>query len=231
MYGQYATASDVAVGSYFLLSPTQRMELSKARSIEAGLKGHFLDRRLDATVSVFDIQRNNVYSAQAGQRMNVAGKLDSRGVEATAALRPVAGPNLWGNAAYVHARYDNYELTGQSFSGNTPPNIPSVILNGGVSYRLRSALPVELGASFSRVGKRFTTEENSVAMQGYTTADLFVFVDLPNSPFAPAGDTRLTLHVKNAGNTRYAAYGDPFYPDQVFLGAPRTVEAGVSFKF
>ncbi|WP_312511597.1 TonB-dependent receptor [Massilia sp.] len=231
LYGQYATASDVSVGSYFMLSPTQRMELSKARSYEAGIKGSFLDRRLDAAMAIFDIQRRNVYSAAANQRMNSAGKLDSRGVEVSATLRPAAGWNLWGNASYVHARYDNYELTGQSFSRHTPPNIPSVIVNGGASYRMRTAVPLELGASFSRLGKRFTTDENTVTMQGYTTADVYAFIDLPAGAFTALGDTRLTLRVKNVGNTRYAAYGDPFYPDQVFLGAPRTAEASVSFKF
>ncbi|MCD2516360.1 hypothetical protein LQ564_08540 [Massilia sp. G4R7] len=49
--------------------------------------------------------------------------------------------------------------------------------------------------------------------------------------FGPAGDSRLALRVKNLGNARYAAYGDPLYPHQVFLGAPRTVEASVSYKF
>lgn len=231
VYGQYVTASDVAVGSYFMLSPTQRMELSRARSYEAGVKGQFFAHRLDATMAVFDIERSNVYSGAANQRMNMAGKLASRGVEFTAALRPVTGLNLWGNASYVHARYHDYELTGESFSGNTPPNIPSVILNGGASWRLPTALPVELGMSFSRVGRRFTTDDNGVSMRGYTTADVFAFVDLPRAWPALAADTRLTLRVKNVGNTRYASHGDPFYPDQVFLGAPRTVEASVGVKF
>jgi iron complex outermembrane receptor protein len=44
-------------------------------------------------------------------------------------------------------------------------------------------------------------------------------------------NTRLTFRVKNFTDTRYAASSDPFYPDQIFLGAPRTYEVEASFKF
>ena len=32
-------------------------------------------------------------------------------------------------------------------------------------------------------------------------------------------------------NTRYAIWGDPFYPDQILLGAPRTYEISAAFKW
>lgn len=232
VYGQYATASDVAVGSYFLLSPTQRMELSEARSYETGVKASFWAGRGQATVSLFDIERSNIYSAAANQRLNLAGTLNSEGVEVSTDLRPTSALHLWGNASYVHARYDNYELTGASFSGNTPPNIPTTILNGGGSYRFTGApLPVELGVSVAHVGDRYTTDGNTVEMPAYTTADLFAIVDLPASGLLRSATPQLTFRVKNVTDEQYAAYGDPFYPDQVFLGAPRTFEMSASVKF
>jgi hypothetical protein len=35
---------------------------------------------------------------------------------------------------------------------------------------------------------------------------------------------RLTFHVRNLANRIYAAFSDPGYPDQIYLGEPRTYE-------
>ena len=43
--------------------------------------------------------------------------------------------------------------------------------------------------------------------------------------------TRLTFRVRNLTNRIYAVWGDPGYPDQIILGAPRSYEVGASFRF
>ncbi len=234
-YSQYATATDISADSIFLLSPTQNLTLSDSRSYETGVKQLAWNGRAEWTFSAFDIERNNVYSAQAGQQLNLAGKVKSQGIEVAAAVRPTPESRLWGNVAYVRARYADYDLAGGgSFSGNTPPNIPAVIVNGGGSYRFLNPRwwPVELGFSVRHVGDRWSTDANTVKLLAYTTADLFAFVDLPRVPlFATATSTRLAFRVRNVADKRYAAWSDPFYPDQIFLGAPRTYEVEASFKF
>ncbi|CCD84624.1 conserved exported protein of unknown function [Bradyrhizobium sp. ORS 285] len=234
-YSQYATATDISADSIFILSPTQNLTLSDSRSYEAGVKQLTWNGRAEWTFSAFDIERNNVYSAQAGQRLNLAGKVKSQGIELAAAVRPTPETKLWGNVAYVRARYADYDLAGGgSFSGNTPPNIPAVIVNGGGSYRFLNPgwWPVELGFSVRHVGDRWSTDANTVKLLAYTTADLFAFIDLPKVPmFATATSTRLAFRVRNVTDKRYAAWSDPFYPDQIFLGAPRTYEVEASFKF
>ncbi|MBH5388559.1 TonB-dependent receptor [Bradyrhizobium sp. CNPSo 4019] len=233
-YSQYATASDLSADSIFLLSPTQRLTLTTARSYETGVKNLLWNGRAEWTFSAFDIERDNVYSAQAGQTLNLAGKVKSQGVEFAAAVRPIPELKLWGNVAYVHARYADYDFTGGSFSGNAPPNIPALIVNGGASYRFLNPgwLPVEVGASVRHVGDRYTTDANTVTMLAYTTADAFAFVDIPKSKTFPTFDnTRVTFRVRNLTDKKYAAWSDPFYPDQIFLGAARTYEIETSFKF
>ncbi|GLH76137.1 hypothetical protein SSBR45G_10450 [Bradyrhizobium sp. SSBR45G] len=234
-YSQYATASDISADSIFLLSPTQNLTLSDSRSYETGVKQLAWNGRAEWTFSAFDIERNNVYSAQAGQQLNLAGKVKSQGIEISAAVRPTPESKLWGNVTYVRARYADYDLAGGgSFSGNTPPNIPAVIVNGGGSYRFLNPgwWPVELGFSVRHVGDRWSTDANTVKLLAYTTADLFAFIDLPKVPmFATATSTRLAFRVRNVTDRRYAAWSDPFYPDQIFLGAPRTYEVEASFKF
>ncbi|MGJ5081114.1 TonB-dependent receptor [Bradyrhizobium sp. HKCCYLS3013] len=234
-YSQYATATDISADSIFILTPTQNLTLSDSRSYETGVKQLAWNGRAEWTFSAFDIERNNVYSAQAGQQLNLAGKVKSQGIELSAAVRPTPESRLWGNFAYVRARYADYDLAGGgSFSGNTPPNIPAVIVNGGGSYRFLNPgwWPVELGFSVRHVGDRWSTDANTVKLLAYTTADLFAFIDLPKVPlFATATSTRLAFRVRNVTDRRYAAWSDPFYPDQIFLGAPRTYEVEASFKF
>lgn len=233
-YSQYATASDLSAGSMFLLNPTQKLTLTDARSYETGVKNLLWDGRAEWTFSAFDIERNNVYTAQGGQTIGIAGKVKSQGVEFAAAARPVPELKLWGNIAYVHARYADFDFAGGSFSGNTPPNIPALVVNGGASYRFLNPgwLPVEAGFSVRHVGDRYTTDANTVTMLAYTTADLFAFVDIPKSARFPTFDnTRVTFRVRNVTDKIYATWSDPFYPDQIFLGARRTYEIETSFKF
>jgi iron complex outermembrane receptor protein len=230
-FGQYATAADVAANNLFLLGGLQPLDLTTSRTYEAGIKHVFWNNQAEWSASMFDIERKNVYAAQGGQSLNVAGAVQSQGVELEAGFRPTKELRLWGNIAFVYAHYENYEFVGGSFSGNTPPNVPGVVVNGGASYRFGTPWPLEIGFSVRHVGDRFNTDGNSVKLLSYTTADAFAFLDLPKSAFAGVDSSRLALRVRNLTDETYAAWGDPFYPDQILLGAPRSLELSLSLKF
>ena len=235
-YSQYATAADPAVANIFILRPTQPLLLTTSRIYETGVKLLSWDKRGEWTVAVFDIERRNVYSAKGGQQVEVAGKVASKGVEIAGAVNPIAGLKLWGNVAFVQARYVNFDfIDGNgvpgSFSGKTPPNVPGFVGNAGISYRFATAWPVELGAAVRHVSDRFNFDDNLVVMNAYTIADAYAFVDIPKSAFMAVDNPRLTFRVRNLTNKIYAAWGDPGYPDQIILGAPRSYEVGASFKF
>jgi iron complex outermembrane recepter protein len=187
-------------------------------------------------VSAFDIERKNVYVPESGIEFNVAGKIASKGFEVAAAINPVGGLKLWGNVAFVRSRFVDFNYTDdngvfQSYSGMTPPNVPSFIANAGASYRFDTAWPVEIGASVRHVGDRFNFQDNLVTMDAYTTADAYAFVDVPRTVFQGVDRTRITFRVRNLTDRRYAAWGDPGYTDQVILGAPRSYEVGASFRW
>ena len=223
-YGQFATAADVAANNLFLLGGLQPLELTRSRSIEVGVKADLWDGRAQSTFSLYDIERRNVYAAQGGRALNVAGTLASKGAEWAIALRPEPAWQAWANLAYTRARYENYVFTGGSFSGNTPPNVPRLIANLGGDYRFDAAWPVEIGASVRRVGDRFHSDANTVRLLGYTLVDAQAALQLRPS-------TRLTLRVRNVTDRDYAAWADPFYPDQILIGAPRSVELALQVAF
>ncbi|MGT2439450.1 TonB-dependent receptor domain-containing protein [Bradyrhizobium betae] len=179
-FSQYATGADVSANNIFLLSPTQPLDLTTARTYETGVKHLFWDNRAEWSFSAYDILRKNVYAAAGGQALNIAGRQESRGVELAASVRPIEPVRLWGNIAYVDARYTDYNFVGGSFSGNTPPNVPRIVANAGASYRFFTPWLVELGITGRHVGDRYNTDANTVTMKAYTVADVYAFVDIPN---------------------------------------------------
>ena len=158
------------------------------------------------------------------------------GFEVAGAVNPFGGLRLWGNAAIVKSRFVNFDYfdgngDAQSYSGKTPPNVPSFVANAGASYRFETAWPVELGAVVRHVGDRFNFQDNFVTMNAYTLYDAYAFVDIPKSVFNGVSQTRVSFRVKNLTNKRYAQWGDPGYTDQIILGAPRSYEVAASFKW
>lgn len=230
-FSQYATGADVAANNIFLLLPTQPLDLTTARTYETGVKHLFWDNRAEWSFSAYDILRKNVYAAAGGMLLNIAGRQESKGVELAASVRPIEPLRLWGNIAYVDARYADYNFAGGSFSGNTPPNVPRIVANAGASWRFFTPWPVELGITGRHVGDRYNTDANVVTMKAYTVADVYAFVDFPRMVFNAVDQARLTFRVRNITDKHYAIWGDPFYPDQILLGAPRTYELSAAFKW
>lgn len=230
-FSQYATGADISANNIFLLAPTQPLDLTTARIYETGVKHVFWDNRAEWSFSAYDILRKNVYAAAGGMQLNIAGRQESRGVELAGSIRPIEPLRLWGNIAYVDARYADYDFAGGSFSGNTPPNVPRIVANAGASWRFFTPWPVELGIVGRHVGDRYNTDANTVTMNAYTVGDVYAFVDIPKTVFNAVDQARLTFRVRNFTDKRYAIWGDPFYPDQILLGVPRTYEISAAFKW
>ena len=230
-YSQYATGADVAANNIFLLAGTQPLNLTTSQTYETGVKQFLWGDKAEWSLSLFDIDRQNVYAAAGGMTLNIAGQENAKGVEIDGAIRPTTAWKLWGNFAFVNARYADYDFDGGSFSGNTPPNVPAVVANAGASYRFDTRLPVEIGMSARYVGSRYNSDANTVIMDAYTVADAYVFVDIPKYFFPAVDQTRVTFRVRNLFNREYAVWGDPFYPDQILLGASRTYELAAAFKW
>ncbi len=223
-YGQYATGVDVAANNLFLLGATQQLTLTRTGSFETGLKADFWESRGQTTFALFNIERRNVYSAQGGRTLNLAGRLASRGAEWAIALSPTPAWRLNANAAYTHARYRDYDFANGTYSGNTPPNVPTLIANAGASYRIASTWPVEIGVSVRHVGDRYASDANNVRLLAYNVVNAQVSIE-------PCGGTQVSLRVRNLADRTYGAWADPFYPDQILIGAPRSIELALNMTF
>jgi iron complex outermembrane recepter protein len=83
------------------------------------------------------------------------------------------------------------------------------------------------------VGNRYLFDDDATTMDAYTTVDVYAFVDIPGVDFGnPAvKNARISFRIRNLTNAIYAAFSDPGYPDQVYLGDPRTYEVAAHFKW
>ena len=84
-------------------------------------------------------------------------------------------------------------------------------------------VPFDLGAALRYVGHRYADNANAVRLNAYVTADAWVSVPYKNMTFMLRG--------RNLLDKTYAIWADPFYPSQVLLGAPRTVELMMMARF
>jgi iron complex outermembrane recepter protein len=229
-YGMYATAYDPAAAGIFSVTPGTSLELTSARIFETGVKALSDDKRAEFTFAAYDIQLKNVYVALTNAVATLAGEVHTQGVELAAAAQPIDNVKIWGNVAVTQSLYGDFDV----WTGNTPPNVAPIIINAGASYRFDNwRWPVEVGGSIRHVGQRYLYQDDLTAMLPYTTADLFAFVDIPGRDLWWQGleKMRVTFRVRNLTNTVYAAWSDPGYPDQVYLGTPRTFELSASAKW
>src|ERR1700722_6762516 len=229
-YSMFATAYDPAVAAVFSVTPGTSLQLTSSKTYETGAKQILWDGKAEWTLSLYDIIQRNVLVPVTTSTVDVAGEVASQGIEMAAAVNPIEGLKLWGNAAFNRTRFVQFGV----WTGNTPPDVAPVIVNAGASYRFKHwRWPVEFGGSVRHVGPRFVFQDNATTMDAYTTADIYAFVDIPGRDIAMPDlkTVRVTARVRNLANVIYAQWADPGLPDQVLLGAPRTYEIAASAKW
>jgi iron complex outermembrane recepter protein len=233
-YGMYATSYDPAAANVFSVNTSVPLALTSAAIYETGVKQLLWDNRAEWTFAAYDITRNNVYVPITTTTYSLAGEIATKGIELAGAVRPIENFKVWANLALTQARYEDFNSINGDWTGNTPSNVAPIIVNAGASYRFDQwRWPVEIGGSVRHVGNRYLFEDDATTMDAYTTADIYAFIDIPGRDLGDPDvkNVRIAFRVRNLTNAIYAAFSDPGYPDQVYLGDPRTYELAVSAKW
>ena len=227
LYGQYATAADPAASNIFLVTRQESFTLATGAQWEVGAKGDFWNKQAEWTVAYFDIFRKNILTQTSLTEAINVGRQSSKGVELALGVRPTDAWRVQGNLTFLSAKFDDFaELSGGSVvsrNGNRPFNVPQAMANLWSIYRLPTAVSVDLGVALRYVGDRYTDATNSIRLHAYVTADAWVTVPYKNLWF--------TLRGRNLFDKTYASWGDNFYPSEVIIGAPRTVELSLMARF
>ncbi len=225
LYAQWGRALEPAA-QIVTLTPAQKdFELTRARQIEGGVKAALPGGRGEATLALFDIVRTNILTRDpANPTLTVQiGAQSSRGVEASVVWRPTATVTLEVNGSVLDARFDrfveNVGGTPTSRAGNVPPDVPEKMAGAWLTWQI--AAPWRTGAGIRHVGRRAANNANTVWMDAYTVADLWLTYRLP------LGEA--ILRVRNVADALYAtrSYGDTQY----MLGEPRALEVAWRARF
>ncbi|SPO55563.1 TonB-dependent siderophore receptor [Pseudomonas sp. JV551A1] len=195
----------------------------KGKSYELGVKWEAPDRQLSVDAAIYHIVKENVLTRDpADPNYNLAaGEVRSRGLDINIAGNLTPEWRVIGGYAYVDAEVtkDNRLPTGTRLA-NIPRNSFS-LLN---TYEFQDGLAKGLGLG---VGVKYVDDRNGQTeavtynMDQYTVVDLLAFYKVNDN-------IRLNLDLKNLFNKEYDEGAFNFY---AYPGAPRTVQAGVSYTF
>ncbi|MBB1632652.1 TonB-dependent siderophore receptor [Cupriavidus sp. UME77] len=193
------------------------------RAVEAGVKLDSDDRRLGATLSVFEIRKRNVLTTDPldPSYSVAAGEARSRGVELDASGQLGTHWRVTGNFAYTDA-----EITQDSrLAAGTPlANIPRT--SGSVMAVYEDAAPIGqrygVGGGIRYVGKRSGDSQNSFSLPAYTLADVLGYWQYSKT-------ARVTLNVDNLFDKTY--YASSYSSVWVMPGAGRTVRLGLRLSY
>ncbi|MCI3910405.1 TonB-dependent siderophore receptor [Pseudomonas viridiflava] len=226
-YAQYSTSTD-SVGSLVSLNPgQQQFDLATARQSEIGFKQALWDERLEWTLAAYHIVKKKLLTTDAGNPdlTQQVGQQSSNGLEASLKLQLPQDWTLTANAAFVRARYDQFDqsVAGVAVSrdGNTPVGVPKRTANLWLDKQLGSAL--QLGGGLRYVDSRYADIANTRELPAYTVADASL-------SWKALRNTTLGLQVRNLFDRQYAAsqYNEG---QQWILGEPRSLYVTADLSF
>lgn len=172
---------------------------------EVGAKGEVWGGRLQTTLALYELERENVAIPDLTGVTAQIGTQRSRGVELEIAAEPWKGLRTFFSYAYTDAeltRFSEIVQTGPaSFmvfdrSGNRPSFAPEHIANLWVSKRFGK---LGLGAGGRFLSEQFIAEDNAFELDSTATLDASLSYEL--------GDFGLNLHLKNLTDEEYFTRG------------------------
>jgi iron complex outermembrane receptor protein len=219
LYASYSRSFEQETGVDF---NNNTFKPTRGTQYEVGVKTDWLNNKLSAILSLYDLTKTNVttadpfhenYSIQIGEQR-------SRGIELYVTGELAPGWNIIGSYNYTDARVtkDNTYKVGTLLDG-VPENSASlwttyIIPNG--SWKGFGG-----GIGINYAGDRQADLNNNLTLPSYVTADAALYYR--------ANELQVALNFKNIFDTLY--YQNSGTATVVFPGDPFTVEATVKYQF
>ena len=225
-YGQYGTGTDPLSGALSLPNGGNTFDLTKGRQIEVGAKGSLPAVKGEWTLALYRIEKRNLLSRDASDPRTTqqVGRQSSTGIELALAAEPLTGWTVDANAAFLRARYDDFNevVAGRAVSraGNIPIDVPERTANLWTAYRFLPRWQLGIGARY--VGERQSNAANTARLPAYTVFDASL-------AYAYSRSLDFSLAVKNLTDRDYAVSGTGNV--RWLLGAPRTVQLTARARF
>ena len=192
------------------------LDPSTARNYEVGHRWQGWNGRVDTSLAVYHITRNNVTVQETVTTVRQIGEQTASGLDVDINTDLGAGTYLIFNYGFSTPRYDDAE----ELSGLRPRFVPRNLVNLWVRKDFQRGFNAAFGARF--VGEQFVNDSNSVNLDSYTI-------------FSGAIGYRTdrwewTLNAENLFNkTDYFLPGH--FSNNAFPGQPINVNSTIRFKF
>jgi iron complex outermembrane receptor protein len=196
-----------------------------ADTAEIGVKGQFLDRRVNAGLSVYHTKSTNGYffvflAANSTQNL---GNLDAtyKGAELELNARVTDRLDFYANFGYTDSEITKME--DPSVKGNQAPLVSKTTLNLGAQYRqpVGNGLNATIRADFQRIGRTWWEPYNLTSRDPVSLLDLRLGLD--------GGKWSVTAWSKNLTDKLYNAEFSP--GGFLFKALPRRYGVEFSYKF
>jgi iron complex outermembrane receptor protein len=221
-YGQYATGVDPVGGAVLTMSKLNSdYEPTTGRQVEVGVKQSFWQGRGEWTLAFYDIEKNNVVSANPdspGVPLQI-GQQSSRGVEASLGLQLTDTLRYDGNVALLEARYDQFVTGGVDYSGNRPANVPEQVVNNWLTWEFMPRWEAYAGVQW--IGSIYNNPANTLKRPSSTVVNMGLSYDVDDK-------SEIALRVFNVFDEVYATGGGS---TKWQLAPPRSAEISYRIKY
>jgi catecholate siderophore receptor len=212
VYASSAQVSLYAQGSRAFAPPSSRVvgerEPEESNQIEAGVKGNFLGGRLQSTVAVYQLERENVAIPDDNGFTQQLGSQRSRGFEIDLAAEPLPRLRTLFSYAFADAELTRFSERIQvglfppifftlDRSGNEPAFAPKHLANLWLSRQFGGGFGVAGGARYT--SSQFIAEDNAFEIDSALTFDAALSWE--------RGSQRWSLNLKNLSDEEYETRG------------------------
>lgn len=227
LYASYSRAAQPVSQLVSLTASQLDFSLQKGRQYEIGGKAQWLSGRLETTLALFDIEKNDLLTSEwvdGEQIQSQIGAQVSQGTELSFAGRFAHGWRVDANFAWTWiAEYREFsENVGSSVisrDGNTPANVPKVVAGLFVAKSFGS---VQASAGMRYVGERQANSNNGIQLDAYTVVDASVGYQWQQFT--------ATVQGRNLTDRQYAEWASGSGLMQR-LADPRSVELSLRYRY
>jgi len=172
-YGSYTRSFQPSGENLSLVANAAELEPEMTRNYEGGIKAQIQPFKLNATLAVFRLDRNNIKTNDplVPGKLILVGEQRTNGVEVTVSGTPTKKLEIYAGYALLDARItkSNSFSNGVALQGKFAQLTPRNSGNLWLTYQLPKQFRLGFGA-FART-KSFTSTNNQVTLPGYTRLD------------------------------------------------------------
>jgi catecholate siderophore receptor len=220
-YGSFSRSFQPSGEGLSLATNNQELGPETTRNLEAGMKMELFRRALNTTVSVFNLQRNNIKTVDPldPTQLVLAGKQRTNGVEISFNGRLGTNLDVYGGYAWLDGKIleSNSLSAGVPIEGKRAGSVPLHSGNIWATYRFGSGFGFGGGVIYN--DDRYVANDNTVTLPAFTRVDATLFWRKQHYDFA--------VNVRNLGNIRY--YETAHANSQIYPGAH--INATVTTRF